>query len=197
MSDTSASYRSPARLLHWTMALLVLGMIPAGFVMVQPGLDRSLGNALFIFHKNVGVLLLILVAIRLAYRAANPAPPLPDSVPPLQRRAAAWSHGALYALLVIMPVAGYVRVKAGGFPIESLDAMGVPSLVPRSDAVAEIAKNIHYFGAIALTALVALHILAAAYHGVFRRDGVFSRMWPPIGHNRRAAPLAAANRRDI
>ncbi len=181
MAHTDARYRRPARLMHWIMAALVLATIPAGFVMIQPGIDRSLQNALFVFHKNVGVLLLLLVLVRAAYRWRHPPAPLPAETPGWQRRIAGLSHWALYTLLFVMPVAGYVRVKAGGFPIETLDALGLPSLVLRSDALAEIAKTIHYAGGIAIAGLVALHIAAAAYHGVLRRDGVFSRMWPPLG----------------
>jgi cytochrome b561 len=179
------------------MALLVLATIPVGFLMVQPGLDRATQNALFILHKNVGVLLLLLVIFRLVYRGLNSPPPLPSSVPPLQQRIAGISHVALYTLLVVMPVAGYVRVKAGGFPIESLDAMGIPSIVPRSDALAAFAKTTHYVGAIALTALVVLHCSAALYHGILKRDGVFSRMWPPFGRPVADAALARAERSDI
>lgn len=181
MADPDTGYRRPARLLHWTMAALVLATIPAGFVMVQDGLDRTLQNTLFIFHKNVGVLLLLLVLIRIAYRRRHPPAALPADVPGWQRRIAGLSHAALYTLLLVMPVAGYVRVKAGGFPIEALDALGVPALVVRSDAVAGVAKSIHYFGGIAIAGLIALHVGAAAYHGVVRRDGVFTRMWPPFG----------------
>lgn len=162
------------------MALLVLATIPAGFVMIQPDLDRSLQNALFLFHKNVGVLLLLLVVVRALYRWRHPPAPLPGDVPDWQRRAAGLSHLSLYALLIIMPVAGYTRVKAGGFPIETLDWLGLPSLVPRSDALAETAKTVHFLGGLAIAGLIALHIAAAAYHGVIRRDGVFSRMWPPF-----------------
>lgn len=162
------------------MAILVLMMIPAGVAMVQPDIDRSLQNTLFIFHKNTGVLLALLVVLRLLYRWRNPPPALPEDLPGWQQRSAGLSHGALYALLFVMPLAGYVRVKAGGFPIETLDALGAPSLVPRSDALAEAAKTIHYFGGIALALLIGLHVAAAAYHGIVRRDGVFSRMWPPL-----------------
>lgn len=197
MSHAVARYRMPARLLHWTMAALVLAMIPAGFMMVQPDLDRATQNALFVFHKNVGILLLLLVIVRLIYRGLNAPPPLPASMPPLQQRIAAISHLALYTLLVVMPVAGYVRVKAGGFPIESLDAMGIPSLVPRSDALAAFAKSTHYVGGILLTALVVLHCSAALYHGVLKRDGVFSRIWPPFGRSTAEAPLARAGKSDI
>jgi cytochrome b561 len=161
------------------MALLVLLMLPAGIAMVQPDIDRSLQNTLFVFHKNTGVLLGLLVVVRLFYRWRNPPAPLPADVPGWQHRIAGLSHGALYALLVIVPVAGYVRVRAGGFPIEALDALGAPSLVPRSDALAEVAQTIHYLSGITLALLIAVHVSAAAYHGIVRRDGVFSRMWPP------------------
>lgn len=181
MSSHDTQYRGPARLIHWVMAVLVLAMIPVGVIMTQQGLDRSLQNSLFIFHKNIGVLLLILIVIRLGYRLTHKPAPLPPDIPEWQHRIAGLSHAALYALLFVMPVAGYVRVKAGGFPIETLDALGVPALVPRSDALAEVAKTIHYFGGLAIAALIAMHVGAALYHGVVRRDGVFSRMWPPFG----------------
>ena len=178
MSATAAPrYSLIARFFHWGVALLVLAMIPAGVIMVQDGISRDLQNSLFIFHKNVGVLVLLVVILRLIYRAFNPAPPLPHSVNPLQRRISHISHAALYGLLIAMPILGYTRVKAGGFPIEYLDAMGIPSLVPRSDALADAAQTAHYIGGLLLAGLIAAHIGAALLHGVVLRDGVFRRMW--------------------
>jgi cytochrome b561 len=196
MSERPDRYRPAARLFHWTTAVLVLLMIPAGAIMIRDGLSRDLQNTLFIFHKNVGVLVLVLVIARIVYRRLRPPPPLPGGMPLAQKRIAAASHVLLYALLVLMPVAGYVRVKAGGFPIEMLDAAGLPSLVPRSDALAAAAKSIHYAGGLALAALVALHVCAALYHGILRRDGVFSRMWPPLGGGVDPAGLATRAPRD-
>ena len=181
MAAQEPSYRTTARLIHWVMAVLLLMTIPAGFMMVREGIARPLQDTLFIFHKNVGVVLLLLAVARLAYRWRHPAPPLPPAVPDWQRRAAAASHAALYVLIFAMPILGYVRVRAGGFPIEGLDAIGFPSLVPRSDALAEVAKSLHFYGAIAITLLIAVHVAAALQHGLLRRDGVFSRMWPPFG----------------
>lgn len=178
MTISSQSYRRPARFLHWSMAALVLATIPVGGLMIQEGLSRPLQNNLFIFHKNVGVLLLVMIVIRILYRWRNPAPPEPTHLPAWQLRIAGLTHGLLYTLLVIMPVAGYVRVKAGGFPIESLDAMGLPSLVPRSDALAGLAKSVHFYGSWAIAVLIAMHIGAALQHAIIKRDGVFSRMWP-------------------
>ena len=181
MVTSETRYSRIARLIHWTMAILILAMIPVGVIMTQPDLNRSLQNTLFIFHKNIGILLLMLIVVRLVYRLTHKPAPLPAELPDWQHRAAGLSHLAIYTLLIIMPVAGYIRVKAGGFPIESLDALGMPSLVMRSDALAEIAKAAHYFGGFFLAGLVAMHIGAALHHGVIRKDGVFSRMWPPFG----------------
>lgn len=177
MTPTLA-YKPPARAMHWLAALLILSTIPIGNLMVQEGWPRSTQDTMFIFHKNVGVVILLLVLARLVYRFMNPPPPLPDSLPPMQKLAAEATHWALYGLLLVMAVSGYVRVKAGGFPLEGLDALGLPSLVPRSDALAETAKAIHNTARIPLVLLILAHIGAAAFHGIVKRDGVFSRMWP-------------------
>lgn len=174
----SATYRPLARALHWSVALIVLAMIPAGLVMIQPGLDRPVQNLLFMFHKNAGVIVLILMLWRLAYRAAYPPPPLPVSVPLWQQRLAGLTHALLYATVLVMALSGYVRVVAGGFPLEWWDALGVPRLAPRSDTVAEAAKTIHWATHYIVIALVALHVGAALFHAVIKRDGVVARMWP-------------------
>jgi cytochrome b561 len=181
MTSKTKKYRVPARVIHWVTALLVLGLLPVGALMVRDGLDRSLQNVLFIAHKNIGVVVLILIIVRIAYRMLRPPVLDPVPLPRVQELAAHFTHFALYAMLLIMPLAGYVRVSAGGFPIEALDALGIPSFVPRSEALAEFAKAVHYYGAYAIAALVLMHIGAAAYHGVVRKDGIFTRMWPLFG----------------
>jgi cytochrome b561 len=176
-----SQYAGPARLLHWLMAILILLTVPAGLIMVRPGIDRGLQDMLFIYHKNVGVCLLLIVAARLVVRWRNPPPPLPSGLPLWQRRVARLTHLMLYGLLVVVPVAGYLRVRAGGFPIEGLDVLGLPALVPQSDALAEWAKSAHYWTGRIITAVIALHTGAALFHGLAKRDGVWSRMWPPLG----------------
>ena len=168
------------------MAVLILASLPAGLLMVQPGLDRGVQDALFVYHKNAGVLLIFLVLARLWWRWRHPAPPLPDTLAPAQALAARVSHVALYALMIVVPVAGYIRVRAGSFPIEMLDALGAPALVPRSEALAGVAKTVHYGSGIAFAVVLALHIGAALHHGLVRKDGIFTRMWPPFGGSGRA-----------
>lgn len=181
MPATPTRYTATARLLHWIVALMVLATIPIGTVMIQEGLARSTQDTLFILHKNGGVIILLLVLARIAWRAAHPPPPLPASVPAWQQAISRLVHVGLYAMLVFMAVTGYTRVAAGGFPIEMLDALGVPRLAPRSDSLAETAKALHHNGRLVLVALVLMHVGAALYHAILLRDGVFSRMWPPVG----------------
>ncbi|WP_342028803.1 cytochrome b [Aliiruegeria lutimaris] len=179
MQDKAKGYTTPARLLHWTVALFVLLLIPAGFVMVQQGLPRTLQNTLFLFHKNFGVIVLVLMLLRVAYRFFVRPPALPDHLPDWQRKIADISHRLLYVALFVMPISGYIRVRAGGFPIEGLDALGIGTLLPRSEMIANVAKTIHYLTAFAIVVLLMMHIGAALQHALLRRDGVFERMWPP------------------
>lgn len=177
---TATGYSTTSRVFHWLGALVVFVLVPVGVVMTQEGLPRGLQNGLFILHKNLGVVALVLIALRLAWCAVRPAPAAPVDIPPWQKTASRVTHGLLYALLAIMPVTGYLRVRAGGFPIESLDALGAPLLVPVSDRLETLAQPVHYYGGLALMGLVALHVAAALQHALIRRDGVMRRMWPPI-----------------
>lgn len=172
----AGSYKPLAKMFHWTTALLVMLTIPVALIMLTPGIERSLQDPLFMFHKNIGVVILIIVAARLAYRLLNPPPPLPASVPPMQRFVAEATHWLLYGLLLVMAVSGYIRVTAGGFPLEVFDALGVPHLAPRSESLAETAKAIHATVRYPLIALITVHIGAALYHAIVKRDGVFQRM---------------------
>lgn len=181
MSLITEGYRRPARWLHWITAVLVLLMIPAGLIMVQQGLPRPLQDTLFIFHKNTGVILFLLIVLRLIYRWRHKPPPLPDDMPVWQSQAAGLTHLALYALLVLMPVSGYIRVRADHFPIEGLDALGMGTLMPKSEILAATAQAVHVICAFLLIAILALHIAAALQHALLRRDGIWSRMWPPNG----------------
>jgi cytochrome b561 len=172
-------YGSVARLFHWVTAVLVLIMIPVGLTMIQVG-PGPLQDKLFILHKGLGPLVLLVVLLRLAWRAGHPAPPLPADIPALQQRAARLVHAGLYLFLIVQAVSGYVRVTTGGFPIEALRALGIPPLLPKAEGVAEVAETVHAVSATILIVLIGMHVAAATYHGLVRRDGVVSRMWPPI-----------------
>jgi cytochrome b561 len=172
-------YNTVSRLFHWVTALLVIIMIPVGLVMVQeppqPWQDR-----LYVLHKALGPLVLLLVLTRLGWRAFHPAPPLPDTVPRLQQFAAGTVHAALYTALIVQGISGYVFVDAGDFPTEALRALGVPPFIPKNEPLSKAAQAVHIACAFVLIALLVMHVGAAAFHGLVKRDGVVSRMWPPV-----------------
>ena len=176
---TPREYGTVARLFHWGMALMLLVQVPVGIAMTSEGFT-SIGNALYILHKGMGSILLALVGIRILWRFTHPAPPLMENMPPLQRYVASVSHRLLYALLVLMPVSGYIRTVGDGYPIELLDILGIPPLVSNVPDVALVMLVVHKFSAYLLTVLITVHVTGVAHQSMIKLDGVMSRIWPPL-----------------
>ncbi len=188
MADTPPSPARPAmprhhpvtRIFHWVIALGVFIMIPVGIAMTHSGF-RAVQDELFIFHKGLGTIMLVLVTLRVLWRLFHRPPPPPPTMSPLQARLAKSTHALLYVLLVTMTVSGYVRVVGGGFPIELLDRFGLPTLLPEMSTWPDRMSILHKFTAYLLVGVIAAHVAAAVHHALFARDGVFSRIWPPVG----------------
>src|SRR4029453_8962003 len=112
MADVvTAGYTATARALHWLTAALVLTMIPIGIVMANVDLG-STGDRLYDLHRSFGAVLLPIVGIRLIFRIANPPPPLPGDIPAIQQLAAHMTHWALYLLLIVQSLVGWVATSA-------------------------------------------------------------------------------------
>ncbi len=178
MAMSTTGYKPPARVLHWVVGIMLLAMFPIGVSMVQDGISRTTQNTLYLLHKNGGVLILLLMILRLGYRLLNPPPHLPATLPPWQVGAAKATHGLLYVMVFFMALTGFVRVQAGGYPIEMLNVLGVPPLIPKNAAVESVAKTAHFWGRFVLFALILAHIGAAVQHATAKKDGVFGRIWP-------------------
>ncbi len=166
-----------AQLLHWGMAVLVVGMFPLGWYMV----GLPLGPAkldYYSWHKSFGITILVLVALRLAWRLANPTPQLPGDTPRWERGAAHASHVLLYALLVALPVAGYVINSAANFPLSVFGWFSIPNVIAESESLKESATLVHQVLGWVLLAVLAVHVAAALRHHVILRDDVLLRMLP-------------------
>jgi cytochrome b561 len=179
MSRSEVGYGTVARLLHWTVALLVVLQIPAGIAMTSEPL-AAWADPLYIFHKGSGAVLLVLVLARAVWRLTHPAPPFPDFMPPLEQRIAGATHATIYVVLVVMVVSGYVRTVGDGFPIELLDALGIPPLLTDVPRLAHVMLVVHQFAAVALVALVAVHVSAVLRHRLIDGHPILERMWPPV-----------------
>ena len=115
MNTHQSRFPAVSRWLHWLMAVMVLVMLFLGVGMAASVSERY--RFLVAIHRPLGLAVLVLVAIRLINRLLNPPPPLPDSIPPLQRAAAKASHVFLYALMFIMPLIGWGMLSAAPYPI--------------------------------------------------------------------------------
>ena len=179
-SDRAPGYGTVARVLHWIIALLVVLQIPAGIAMTSEPL-ASAADPLFIYHKGMGAVLLVLVVARVLWRVTHRPPPFAAYMPPLEQRIAGMTHKAIYALLLVMVVSGYVRTVGDGFPIELLDALGVPPLLPPMPRMAAAMLVVHQFAVFALIGLVAAHVSMVMRHQLIDKNPVLARMWPPFG----------------
>lgn len=174
MSTPGSRFTSTSRWLHWMMAAMVLVMLFLGIGMAASVSERY--RLLVAIHRPLGLAVLVLVAIRLVNRLLHPPPPLPDSLPPLQRVAAKASHVVLYALMFIMPLLGWGMLSAARYPIVIFGSVHLPPILPHDPALYAVLRQLHTDFAYILFCVFLAHLGAALLHGLIRRDGVFESM---------------------
>jgi cytochrome b561 len=181
-------YSPTARRFHWWTVALVFVMIPLGVYMSYRGNTLNVWdgttNALYSLHKTIGFVILWLMLARLAYRLRHGAPPDEPSLAWWQKAASHATHWALYALLIITPLLGWLGVSRYG----ALDLFGIvslPAIAAKDQDAATFVFLAHFYAATAIVLLVGAHIGAALFHYVIRKDGVLSRMLPNIGQTKR------------
>jgi len=163
-----------ARLLHWVMAPLILAMLFVGIGMVSTVAQTH--NVLIAIHKPLGIMLLALVVVRVCVRIWYGSPPLPADLPKLQALGALLSHYVLYALMAAMPLIGWAMLSAAGYPIVLYGGLHLPPIAPHSVYLYAVLRALHTDLALLLFCTVLVHLAAALFHGLIRRDGVFSSM---------------------
>ncbi len=177
MSPYSTRYTGTAIFLHWLIALLILIVFPVGLYMVEMKLS-PLKLQIYSWHKWAGITVLMLVVLRLVWRATHRPPTLPESMKPLERLAAHGAHGVLYLLMIAVPMAGWLFSSAKGFPVVWFGKLQLPDLVAKDAALADFFREAHELLAWALILIVAAHAAAAIKHHLLARDDVLTRMLP-------------------
>ena len=133
------------------------------------------------WHKSIGILLVALVLLRLAWRWINPHPAATPGHKPWEKRLASVVHALLYALLLIVPLSGYLISTADGRPISVFGWFEIPALIPAmGNNQADIAGLWHFWLGTLLVSLAGLHALGALKHHFIDRDSTLSRMLQPI-----------------
>jgi len=193
LSDDAPRYGRGARILHWLIAVLVLGAIVLGFIAAtigakatDPSLKELRENILF-WHKSIGVTILMLGLVRIGWALIYTRPPFPSHLPKRERLLAKGVHAALYILLIAMPVTGILLSQSVGFPVSWFGLISLPDFV-QPDVAVPVMKR----GSVLITfilhekiftylllAILGLHIAGLIKHHWFDRDPtVWRRMAP-------------------
>jgi cytochrome b561 len=173
----SGRYTWQAIALHWAIAALILFMLWLGWSLDDIPKNTPARGFYVNLHKSIGVLVLVLVALRLAWRLGHRPPALPGTMAPWQATVARLIHWLLYASILIQPLSGYIASAYGKYGVKFF---GIPISPPGLDdkAVRSLFGDIHEINATVLAVLVAIHVLAAFKHLLLDRDSVFQRMLP-------------------
>ena len=176
IGNTSNGWGSISRWLHWILALTIIGMIGFGWWMnhIPARSDRFFYRSI---HADIGYVILLLTVLRLVWRLVNPTPTMPAETSRWQKVAAHVSHGALYLAVIVVTLLGWAH--SGAHKPNYADWFGlfkVPQFTTENRDAARFFEHWHIWLAYVLIGLVALHILAAIYHHVIKRDGIVARM---------------------
>lgn len=177
LKNTQLTYGLIAQLFHWVIVVLIITQ----FVLAQRADNLPRGPALLqtlALHKSIGITILGLAILRLIWRWMNPIPPMPASSPGWQHLAARISHVALYALLFLMPLFGWMMSSARNFPVSWFGIVTLPDLVGPSEQAYKFFHDGHEILAKVLFVLALLHVAAALKHHFIDRDDVLMRMLP-------------------
>ncbi|HVI58230.1 MAG TPA: cytochrome b [Luteimonas sp.] len=176
--NTDDNWGPVSQLLHWLIVLLILLMAIVGLTMVElPKTPKYFW--VYTLHKSVGITVLALVLLRIGWRLYAGAPKPVPGTPKWQERIATLTHWALYALILAMPLSGWLFDSASGLrPFRLYGLVAMPKLVAPDEAIRDVAGDAHELMFWVLVALVALHAAAAFHHHIFRNDATLLRMLP-------------------
>lgn len=174
-------FATSSRVLHWTMAVLIIAMLFIGIAMVGSLADY---HRLVDIHRPLGALILVLALIRLANRLRRRPPPLPSKMPAMLKLPAMLSHWLLYGLMIALPLVGWAMLSAAAYPIVLVGPIRLPPIAPHDIGLYAVLRQTHTVLALLLFATILAHVSAALMHALIFRDGVFQSM---AGFGRRTA----------
>jgi cytochrome b561 len=175
--NTPTRWGHISQFLHWLIVgLIIVQVILGNWAESLPLGPKKIG--VFAWHKSVGITILSLAVIRLLWRSANPTPLLPTTLKPYERVLAGLTHFGLYLLLFVQPLTGWMMTSARGFAVSWFGFFQLPDFVPQNPALYEAMKAIHDTLALALYAIVFLHVAGAMKHHFMLKDDVLRRMLP-------------------
>jgi cytochrome b561 len=173
-------YGAVAIVLHWSMAALLLGLAGVGLYMASlpdAGFDQR-KITLILYHKEVGMVALAFAVVRLAWRVSQVLPRLVEHLPDWQKLTARFVHLCFYALMVALPLSGWLMSSAAGIPVSFLEVFTLPDLIGRDEHLFRELIVVHKWLGYALLVLIGVHAGAALRHHFAFRDDTLKRMLP-------------------
>ncbi|HEX4476896.1 MAG TPA: cytochrome b [Polyangiaceae bacterium] len=162
-----------SRILHWSMAAMILTTLFIGVAMVASLADYS---RLVAIHRPLGILILVFAVVRIVNRKFTTLPPFLKTMSPLERRAATAGERLLYTLMVAQPLVGWAMLSAAGYPIVLVGALHLPAILPAEPTLYAVLREAHTVLAFLLFATFLAHISAVLFHTWVVRDGLIRRM---------------------
>ncbi|HGI8166039.1 TPA: cytochrome b [Legionella pneumophila] len=173
LKNSESHFGLVAILLHWVMAILIIGLLALGLYMVE--LPISLQKLkLYGWHKEYGLLVLALVIVRLSWRIINSTPQL--TLPWWEKLAARLMHWAFYGFMFAMPISGWLITSAAGLPASFFGLFTLPNLIAPNEAWREFFEWAHQWLGYGLIAAIFLHVSAALKHHFINKDDILRRM---------------------
>ena len=176
--NTPAAWGSVSQILHWLIALLILALGVVGLTMGElPKTPKYFW--VYTAHKSIGITVLALVVLRLAWRLYAGAPRPVPGTPGWQERVASATHWLLYAMMLAIPLSGWLYDSASGLrPFKLFGLLEMPKLVAPDEGAAQLSHALHEWGFWLLILVVLAHAGAALYHHIQQRDATLVRMLP-------------------
>lgn len=178
MSKTTPNHQQfgwSSRVLHWTMAAMVLAMLFIGVAMVASLVDYAM---LVAIHRPLGIGILILVVVRFVNRQLHPLPPFPATMSPMERLAATSSEWLMYGLMLALPLVGWGMMSAARYPIVLYGPLHLPPILPQNALLHAELRKAHTILAYLLFLTFMAHLSAVLFHTLIIRDGLLRRMAP-------------------
>jgi cytochrome b561 len=175
MATQQSQFTVLSRLLHWTMAVMVLTMLGIGIAMVA-----SLANyhMLVSIHRPLGIAILILVMVRFVNRLLNPPPPFPATMSRMERLGATATEFTMYGLMFVLPLVGWGMLSAARYPIVLYGSLHLPFILPHNVMLYAVLRKAHTVLAYFFFLTFLAHFGAILFHTLVVRDGILQRMAP-------------------
>lgn len=187
LKNTRLSYGSIHVFFHWILAVLIVAMVIGGLVAHDLPREHELKGTIIGVHKQLGVVVLLLMLLRLLWRWSNVRPDL-ERVPFPMRAGAFIVHSLLYVAVFGQALSGIAMSQVGGHPV-AIGPVTLPTMFswegigllhdnfPSAKEAGRFLRNVHHLCSRALMGLIGLHVLAALYHHFIRSDDTLVRMW--------------------